>query len=126
MLHDGDAYLIVLLDHGGAEGLRDDVECLGGIAIEDYVTCVFLANADEARDELARILDGLGRFDGKLVETPQRIGVHGLVEVVHSLDDACGTLRGGRAIEERQVWHGREKREILLVRIGYDVDRNHR
>ena len=126
MLHDSDAHLIALLEHARCEALRHDVEGLGGVAIEDHVAGVLLANADEARDALARIFDGLGSLDGKLVQATQRVGVHRLVEAVERVDDASGALCGGGAIEKRQVRHGCKEREVLLVRVGRDVDRTHR
>jgi len=126
MLHDGDADLVAFLEHARREGLRHDVEGLGGVTVEDHVAGVFLAGADEARHALARGVDGLGRLDGELVQAAQRVGVHGLIEAVLRLDDAGGALRGCRAVEEREVGHGCEQREVLLVRVCHDVDRTHR
>ena len=69
MLHDGDADLVAFLEHAWREGLRDDVEGLGGVAIEDDVAGVFLAGADEARRAPTGGVNGLGRLDGELVQT---------------------------------------------------------
>ena len=86
MLEDREHDLIALADHHPAEGLRHQIDRLGGIAGEDDL--VRRRRVDEAAHAFARILESLGRGIGEIMQAAMDIGI----VLVHRLD-ACARAR---------------------------------
>ena len=69
-------------------------------------TSARVGRADEGGDLRADVSDGRGGRHGETVEAAQRVGVHGLVEAALGVEGAGGALRGGRAVEKRDLGVG--------------------
>ena len=119
VLHDGDDHVVAGLEHRAAQRASHKVEGLAGVSRKDNLAAAGLARlvhgAQEGRNFVARLRDGLGRLDGETVEAAKRVGVHGLVEVALRVENNGRTLCGGGAVEKRETGVGREKRIVGLV-----------
>ena len=119
VLHDGDHDLVARFEDGGAQRAGQEVQTLGSVASEDDLVAlgltVIVDGADEARDVLARVGDGLRGLDGEAVEPAQGVGVHRLVEGTLGGEHGLGALRRGGRIEERDVRMLREQGKVLFV-----------
>ena len=124
VLHDGDDHVVAGLEHRAAQRASHKVEGLAGVSRKDNLAAAGLARlvhgAQEGRNLVARLRDGLGCLDGETVEAAQRVGVHGLVEVALRVKDNGRTLCGGGAVEKREVRISREKRVVALVGVLLD------
>ena len=121
VLHDGDAYLVAGLQHGGGERLRHEVQRLAGVAAEHDLARI--GGADEARDVGAGLVDGLGGVHRQAIKAAQGVRVHLLVEAALRVEGDGGTLEAVAARcrgEVRRV--GRQQGEVLLVGVRGYVD----
>ena len=120
MLEDREHDLVALADHHAAEGLRHQVDGLGGIAGEDDL--VLGRRVDEPADTFARILESLGRGIGEIVQAAMDIGIVLVHRLAHALEHRLGLLGGSRIVEIDQrlaVDLARQDREVAAD--GLDV-----
>ena len=126
MLHDADDYLVASFEHRGRKALGNKVERLTRIACEHDVVCEGLACTVDGTDQggylCAHPRDCLSCLDRERIEAAQRVGVHRLVEMAGCVKHAGGALRGGGAVQERDLGMVCQKRKILLIRVGVDID----
>jgi hypothetical protein len=105
MLHDREHDLVAGLDAFAPEGVGDEVDGLGGVAGEDDF---FLAGGiEEGAHLLARVLIGLGRGVGEVMQSAMHIGVFGGVGAGEPLQHRVRLLRRGGVVEidERLAVH---------------------
>ena len=121
MLHGSDAHLVAFAQDIARERSRHDIERLARVAAHDGLVAV--GDADMARQLAAGVVDGGRGLDREVVQAAQGVGVEGLVETRLRVDDATGSLRGGRAVEKCKVAAGCEQREVGLVGVFRDVAR---
>ena len=120
VLHDGDAYLVAGLQHGGSERFRHEVQGLAGVAAEHDLARI--GGADEARDVGAGLVDGLGGVHRQAIKAAQGVRVHLLVEAALRVEGDGRALGRGCAVEEGEAGVGRQQGEVLLVGVRGYVD----
>ena len=97
VLHDREHDLVARPDALAAEGVGHEVDGLGGVAGEDDL---FLARCvEEGAHLLARVLVGLGRGIGEIVQTAVHVGVFGRVGVLEAIEHGLRLLRRGGVVE---------------------------
>ncbi len=124
MLHLGQQDRVAGAQVGAAPRLRDQVDRLGAVLGEDDFAG--RGRADERRDPAPRVLVGLGRLLGDLVDAAMDVRVAGRVVARHRVEHEVGLLGSGGAVEvdQRPLSPGAEDRELLadLPRVEAHTD----
>ena len=95
------------------QGVRGEVERLGGVLGEDHLVAV--GRAEERRHLVARVLVRRGRLGAELVHGAGDVGVVPLEVVDHRVDDHLRLLRGVGASRGRPA---ADRRRARATRIG--------
>ena len=97
VLHDRQHHLVALLQPRAAEGRRDEIKRLGGVAGEDDL---FLARRVEERAHgLARRLVGFRRLVGEEVQPAMHVGVFARIRLLDAVEHRLRLLRRGGVVE---------------------------
>ena len=97
VLHDREHDLVPGFDALASERVGDEIDGLGGVAGKDDL---FLAGGiEEGGDFVARILVGLGRLVGEIMQAAMHIGILRGVNLVQTIEHGARLLRRGGVVE---------------------------
>ncbi len=93
----GENNLVTLADHQSTKALRHEIDGFRGVAGEDNL--VFRRRVDEAAHAFARILEGLCRSVGEVMQAAMDVGVFFRHRLIHCVDHRLRLLGGSCVVE---------------------------